>query len=290
MRRPEGQVDAMAVFHLTRALIRVAGPDRVAFLDNLLTQRVEGLEDVRYGALLSPQGKVIADMLIWAHADAVLLETDSKFADALLGKLSIYKLRANVTLAVASDLAVAFSTEAFDGALVDPRMPNGELGWRRLVSSADAQSLPEGDETFWSRRFVCGVPDLAADTQPEEVFAGEALLDELNGVDFQKGCFVGQENVSRMKRRATTRRKLCRVAFSGARFEYGTPIRAGDAEIGTMRSAQRCAGIALIRLDRALEAQGRGQKLLAGELEIRLDPPDWLILPQGSTQGPAGDD
>jgi folate-binding protein YgfZ len=290
MHRRARQVEAMVVSRLERALIRVAGPDRISFLDNLLTQRVEGLEGVRYGALLTPQGKVIADTLIWSHGEVVILETDPKFADALLSKLSMYRLRANITLGAAADLAVAFSVDPFEGALADPRMPNGELGWRKLIASADAAALPEGDETLWSRRFGCSVPDLAVDIQPDEIFAGEALLEELNGVDFQKGCFVGQENVSRMKRRATTRRKLCSVAFSGARFEYGTPIRAGAAEIGAIRSAQRCKAIALIRLDRALEAQERGQKLMAGEIEIHLDPPDWLILPPGAAQAPAGDD
>jgi folate-binding Fe-S cluster repair protein YgfZ len=122
------------------------------------------------------------------------------------------------------------------------------------------------------------------------VFAGEALLDELNGVDFQKGCFVGQENVSRMKRRATTRRKLCAIAFAGEAIAYGTPIRAGEADIGTMRSSQPGRAIALMRLDRALEAQERGVKLLAGERDVRLDPPPWLILPQGNAQAAAGDD
>lgn len=280
----------MTLFRLDRALIRVSGPDRVGFLDNLLTQNVEGLEGVRYGALLSPQGKVIADMFLWAASDAIVVDTDPKLADALMRRFRMYKLRAHATLENASDLNVAYSPDPFDGALADPRMPNGKLGWRKLVSDPEAAALTADDGTYWSRRFAQGVPDLAVDMQPEEIFAGEALLDELNGVDFKKGCFVGQENVSRMKRRATTRRKLCHVSFNGARFEYGTPIRAGNAEIGTMRSAQRCSGIALIRLDRALEAQEGGEKLMAGEIEIQLHPPDWLILPQRASDTAAGDD
>src|ERR1700745_528721 len=99
---------------------------------------------------------------------------------------------------------------------------------------------------------AAGVPDLGKDIAPEELFAGEALLEELSGVDFQKGCFVGQENVSRMKRRATTRRKLCRIAFDGARIESGTPIFAGDAEIGSVRATASMQGFALVRLDRAM--------------------------------------
>lgn len=277
------------MFRLERALIRVSGADRVVFLDNLLTQNVEGLDAARYGALLSPQGKVIADMLLWANGDTIVIETDHKFGEPLLRRLSMYKLRANVALQEATDLRVAYSPDRFDGALADPRIPTGELGWRKLVSANDV-SLADDDGSYTSRRFVHGVPDLAADTQPEEIFAGEALLEELNGVDFQKGCFVGQENVSRMKRRATTRRKLCAIAFDGAPFAYGTPIHAGAADIGTVRSTQAGRGIALMRLDRALEAQERGEKLVAGEREIRLDPPDWLILPQRSADSAAGDD
>jgi hypothetical protein len=286
----EGQVGAMALFRLERALIRVSGADRVVFLDNLLTQNVEGLDSVRYGALLSPQGKVIADMLLWAEGDAIVIETDTKFGEALLRRLGMYKLRANVTIEDAQDIGVLFSSEAVDGAQADPRMPDCALGWRKVVPASKAASLQRGAETYLELRLNAGVPDLAADAQPEEIFAGEALLEELHGVDFQKGCFVGQENVSRMKRRATTRRKLCAIAFDGAPIPFGTPIRVGDADIGTVRSTQTGRGIALMRLDRALEAQERGQKLVAGERDLRLDPPPWLILPQGNDNATAGDD
>ncbi|MFT3729687.1 MAG: folate-binding protein [Terricaulis sp.] len=280
----------MALFRLERALIRVSGADRVVFLDNLLTQNVEGLDGVRYGALLSPQGKVIADMLLWAVGETIVIETDPKFGEALLRRLNMYKLRARVALENAGDLCVAYSPAPFDAALADPRMPDGALGWRRLAPRAETDALADGDDVFAQLRIGAGVPDLAVDAQSEEVFAGEALLDELRGVDFQKGCFVGQENVSRMKRRATTRRKFCAVAFDGEAIAYGTPVRAGAADIGTMRSAQTGRGIALMRLDRALEAHERGEKLMAGEREIRLDPPAWLILPPTKLEGAAGDD
>jgi tRNA-modifying protein YgfZ len=105
------------------------------------------------------------------------------------------------------------------------------------------------------------------------------LLDELHGVDFHKGCFPGQENVSRMKRRATTRKKFCRIAFDGAAPAPGAMITAGAAELGTVRASLPSCALALIRLDRALEAGNKGVSLMAGELPVRLDPPDWLILP-----------
>src|ERR1700745_3144112 len=99
---------------------------------------------------------------------------------------------------------------------------------------------------------AAGVPDLGKDIAPEEIFAGEALLEELNGVDFQKGCFIGQENVSRMKRRATTRRKFSPLQCEGAPA-FGAPVKIGDIEIGSVRSALRGRALALVRLDRALE-------------------------------------
>jgi folate-binding protein YgfZ len=152
------------------------------------------------------------------------------------------------------------------------------LGWRRVVHKDEAPS--SGENAYRTHRIALGVPDLARDAQPEEVFAGEALLEELNGVAFDKGCFVGQENVSRMKRRATTRRKFCPVVFDGEAIEYGAPVLAGEAELGSIRTGLAGRAIALLRLDRAIDAVAAGRSLTAAGREIRLDPPPWLILPR----------
>jgi folate-binding protein YgfZ len=285
------QVSLMSVYRLDRRLIRVSGPDSVSFLQGLLTQNVEGLTGLRYGALLSPQGKIVADMLLWAHGGAIVMETHQRRGDELLRRLNLYKLRANVTIEDASDLGVLFSPEAFEGARADPRMPNGALGWRKLAARGEVGRHPSGEGEFLRLRLREGVPDLAMDAESEEIFAGEALMEELHGVDFQKGCFVGQENVSRMKRRATTRRKFCRIAFDeGEGLEALAPIRAGDAEIGAIRATTGGQGIALLRLDRALDARERGERLIAAGREIRLDPPPWLILPQRQAGAAPGDD
>ena len=272
------------LFRLNRALIRVSGPDAVRFLDNLLTQTVEAAIPQsgapRYAALLSAQGKVIADMMLWPDAEGVLVEASFDRGADLMRRLSMYKLRAEVNIAdVSETLAIVWSELGFQGAAPDPRFSGDDLGYRRLAPRMDAVSLADGAEVFDAKRIAAGVPDLARDAQPEEVFAGEALLEELNGVDFQKGCFVGQENVSRMKRRATTRRKFCPIVFDGAAFAYGTPIKAGEAEIGAVRTGMEGRAIALVRLDRAIEASENGALLSAAGREIRLDPPPWLILP-----------
>jgi len=272
---------------LDRAFLRVSGPDAISFLDNLLTQDVTQLaeRDVLYGALLTPQGKVVADMFLWAQPGtqglSVLIEVDPSRAAELARRLNLYKLRAKVSIEDAtSSVRAFFSSEPFVGDTADPRLPDSALGFRE-VGTIDAPLTGEGDDVIEHNRIVLGVPDLARDAAPEEVFAGEALLEELNGVAFDKGCFVGQENVSRMKRRATTRKKFCPVVFDGEPIAFGTPVLAGEAELGSVRTGAAGRAIALLRLDRALEAVASGKTLTAAGREIRLDPPSWLILPQG---------
>ncbi len=262
---------------LERSLIRVSGPDARGFLNNLLTQSLDHLVagHARYGALLTPQGKVIADMLVWGAGESFVLDADPTRGADLLRRLTMYKLRAQVEITDVSETRnVLVSDDVFGEAQLDPRLP--DLGWRAL----SAIRSPDGAAAFDAKRIALGIPDLARDAAPDEVFAGEALLDELNGVDFQKGCFVGQENVSRMKRRATTRKKFCRIAFDGEAPAAMTPVMAGEVELGAVRSGVPGHAIALLRLDRAQEAVNAGKILTAADREIRLDPPPWLILPQ----------
>lgn len=286
----------MSVFRLDRFLIRVSGPDCVNFLQNLLTQDIEDLEGVRYGALLSPQGKVVADMLLWSDSDedeaAIIIEADRARGPDLLRRLALYKLRAQVAIEDAStEFTPLFSENAFAGGVADPRLPDGSLGWRDLSPlPPDWTDAPDGAAAWEDLRIAAGVPELARDAAAEEVFAGEALLDELNGVDFHKGCFVGQENVSRMKRRATTRKKFCPVVFEGPPPVFGASVRAGDVELGQIRSGREGRALALLRLDRALEAADAGQKFFAEGRELRLDPPAWLILPQRQPDAGAAPD
>jgi folate-binding protein YgfZ len=270
---------------LDRGLIRVSGPDAVSFLDNLLTQDVERLNETRllYAALLSPQGKVICDMILWG-GDDVVIEVDATRMTDLLRRLTIYKLRARVVIEdIGAAAGVAVADAPFEGAMADPRLAG--LGWRKLVSRNEAATMTDGTEACDHKRLALGVPDLARDAAPEEVFALEALLEELNAVDFKKGCFVGQENVSRMKRRATTRRKFCPIAFDGPAPPFGAPVLAGDIEVGTVRTGEAGRALALLRLDRAIEALDAGKMLTVEARKVRLDPPSWLILPARAGDG-----
>lgn len=269
---------------LDRAFLRVSGPDAIGFLDNLLTQDVTTLteQDVIYSALLTPQGKVVADMFLWADRNAkeptVTIETDPSRAVDLTRRLNLYKLRAKVAIEDITAQRIALhSAKPFLGDDPDPR--GRALGWR-AIAIPELVRFEEDAGEFEARRIALGVPDLARDAEPEEVFAGEALLEELNGVAFDKGCFVGQENVSRMKRRATTRKKFCPIVFEGEALPYGAVIKAGEAEIGAVRTGVAGRAIALLRLDRGLDATAKGVPLTAADREIRLDPPPWLILPR----------
>ena len=274
------QVKPMAPARLQRKLIRVSGLDARTFLQGVLTQDVERLSSapVLYAGLLTPQGKVIADMFLWdAGEGAVIIDAAASGGADLMRRLALYKLRAQVMIEDVSEArAIVVSDREFEDAVADPRLPG--LGWRALTGAELAPAYAE-PSVFIAHRVGLGVPDLAIDASPEEVFALEALFEELHGVDFQKGCFVGQENVSRMKRRATTRRKFCALVFDGAPPPFGAAIHAGDADLGSVRSGVEGKALALIRLDRALEAARRGLELQAGGKPVLLAAHDWLIMP-----------
>ena len=263
----------MSAIGLEHRVLRVSGPDAFTLINNLLTNDLDLLKDtpVLYAGLLTPQGKVFADMFVWRDGEALLLETPCA---ELLARLSMYKLRADATIEDVSDrLFASFDPDgAANGAFAapDPRLPG--YGWRSL----GPQKASHDPARLLLHRLEAGVPELSEDAAQGEVFALEALFEELNGVAFDKGCFVGQENVSRMKRRATTRKKFCRLAVEGAPAK-GALIAAGQSELGDVRAAASGRALGFLRLDRALAALDEG--LSAGGAPARLDPPDWLLLP-----------
>lgn len=267
------------MLRLNRTVLHLSGPDARPFLQNLVTQDLDQLdrEIMVYAGLLSPQGKVQADFFVWGDGASLWLDADATRGPDLLRRLTMFKLRADVNIEDRTgDWGLYATREAPPpGAKLsapDPRLP--ALGLRTLTTILTASDDPAD---YHARRIAEGVPDLVIDADSEEVFALEALFEELHGVDFKKGCFVGQENVSRMKRRATTRKKFCRIAFDGPPPAPRTPILAGSAEIGSVRSGIEGRAIALLRLDRALEAREQG--LTAGGRAVHLDPPAWLLMP-----------
>ncbi|MEM7695346.1 MAG: folate-binding protein [Pseudomonadota bacterium] len=246
----------MTVAHLAdRTVIDVSGPARLDFLDGLFTVSVADMAPgtLRYGALLTPQGKIVTDLFVHAEADRLRLDVPEAAAADLTRRLTMYKLRAAVELA-ASDDPVVVGIGA-----PDPRADG--LPARQIGGAAD------GARTFYdSARVAAGVPDAALDFALGDTFPHDANMDHFGGVDFQKGCFVGQEVVSRMRHRGTARRRTVRVTAE-APLPDGE-VMAGEKAIGKVGTRVGEAGLAIVRLDRAVGP------LTVGGVPVHLSVPD----------------
>ncbi|NJC39895.1 hypothetical protein GGQ87_000153 [Brevundimonas alba] len=253
----------------SRALIRVAGPDARPFLHNLLTQDVETLSDgeLRFGALLSPPGRLLFDLFLFGEADGVLLDVAADRREALVQRLSMYRLRAQVTVEADDRAVFASWPDAPTGFTADPRA--SDLGGRCYGDTVPADAA----EADWqAHRLAVGVPDPTADAPSDKTYPIEADFDLLNGIDFQKGCFVGQETTSRMKRRGAIKTRMLPIAFEGRPPPFGAEVLNGDLRAGEVLTGQDGAAMALLRLDRldgALTVDGR-------PVTVRF--PDWTGL------------
>ncbi|WP_210528049.1 CAF17-like 4Fe-4S cluster assembly/insertion protein YgfZ [Rubellimicrobium arenae] len=243
-----------------RAVIEVTGEDRESFLQGLVTNDLRRLKDgLVYAALLTPQGKYLADFIMKGDDGRILIDVDERLAPGLLQRLSMYRLRADVRLAV-TDLKVSRGTgPAPEGALPDPRDP--ALGWR-LYGEAGTD-----DGTDWDAiRVAHLVPETGIELTPE-TYILEAGFERLHGVDFRKGCYVGQEVTARMKHKTDLRKGLVGVEVDGV-APVGTPILTEDGrEAGTIFTQSGGRGIAHLRLDRA------NGVMTAGQARLRLAEP-----------------
>lgn len=241
----------------SRALIGVSGPDARPFLHNLLTQDVDTLApgQLRFGGLLSPPGRLLFDLFLLGLEDGVLLDVAADRRDALLQRLAMYRLRAQVAVeAEGGGVFAAWDGEAV-GFIPDPRTP--ALGGRRY--GGDIQTNATEDD-WQAHRLAVGAPDPAADVLSDKTYPIEADFDLLNGIDFQKGCFVGQETTSRMKRRGAIRNRMLPIAFDGPAPAFGAEVLNGDLRAGEVLSGRDGGAMALLRLDRidgALTVDGR---------------------------------
>jgi folate-binding protein YgfZ len=280
-----------AAFLPDRGVVKVSGSDARGFLNNLVTSELAGVEPgtARFGALLTPQGKIVADFLITEASledgGGFLIDCPRALAQALADKLGFYRLRARVGIENLSDRLGVLALwdgvpEALPGpAFVDPRAV--DLGWRIVVPLDLAQKAAGlagaemvGIDTYEAHRIACGVPRGGADFSYGDAFPHETNMDRLHGVDFDKGCYIGQEVVSRMQHRGTARTRTVRVTIDGARPEAGTEVRAGDKPVGTMGSSTDGTGLALIRLDRTADALDAALPLTAGGIVVRLANPE----------------
>ncbi len=269
-----------------RGLVCVSGPDAATLLDGLLTHNVggAGAEACVYTAMLTPQGKFLFELFILAP-EAGTYWIDVSDPASFAKRLSLYRLRSKVTIEDKSEaymVGAVWRAEALPPSAIHFPDPRHRDLPQRFISPRTDLSLNDDPAAFAAyehARLGLGVPDLAADLLVEKDFILEGLMDEMGGVDFHKGCYVGQEMTSRMKRRTTVKTKLCRVLFDGAAPAFETPILADGWEVGRMRTGASGQGLALIRFDRAQKALSEGQELRAGDQPIQLDPPSWMEVP-----------
>lgn len=261
-----------------RAVVEVTGEDRVAFLQGLVSNDVTQAAPGRavWAALLTPQGKWLADFFILAGADRLLLDTAAGQAEALAQRLSRFRLRSRVAIARREDLAVlAGWGESLppEGVLcaADPRLP--EAGWRAILN---ASALPPGDGDYALHRLSLGLPDGAPDLEPEKSVLLEAGFDELDGISWSKGCYMGQELTARTRYRGLLKRRLVPVAVAGPLPAPGTPVLRDGATVGEMRSGHPTGlGLALLRLPIR-----EGEALSCGEATLTPRLPGWMRLPE----------
>ena len=252
----------------SRAVIAVSGQDWRSFLQGLLTQDVETLAvgELRFGGLLTPQGKLLYDLFVAGTEDGALLDVAATHRDAILTRLTMYRLRAKVALVASDRLVVAaFGGEiAGQGLYADPRLP--ALGARAY----DDRATNADEDAYEAHRLALGVPG-PADWGSETTYPIEANFDLLAGIDFKKGCFVGQETTSRMRRRGTIKNRMLPIVFDGPPPPFGAEVLAGELRAGEVLSGRDGRAMALLRLDRidgdALSVDGR---------PVRADRPEWM--------------
>jgi folate-binding protein YgfZ len=259
-----------------RSVIALEGGEARDFLQGLVTNDIQGLtpETGVYAALLTPQGKILFDFLVTEGDGAVLLDCPADRADALVKRLTMYRLRAKIDIAVRPQLSVyaGLSGRPAERAVtfIDPRL--SALGHRSIGASAEMPDFLEGPATYHAERLALGVPE-GSDFGSDKIFALDAGLDELHGVAFEKGCYVGQELTARMKHRGTARKRILSISADSMLPPAGIAITSGGQEIGEIISTYGTKGFALVRLDRLDEAKA---SLTADTLTVTLTRPAWL--------------
>ncbi len=251
-----------------RAILTLAGPDTLALLERTVTHTVTDWTqgEARYGALLTPQGKIIADYIAHRTADGVHIDVHADAADDLMKRLKMFRLRSAVEIE---------RSDAWESALdvvgaPDPRAQT--LPRRAIVPAGGATGpLPGWD----ALAIAAGVPEWGRDYRAAEVFPTDVNMDLMHGIDYKKGCFVGQEVASRMKRKALIRKRTVRLR--GTALAPGAEVRAGDTLLGTVTSAAGDEGLALIRTDRFARAVAAKENVSAGGASAEIEGAPWLI-------------
>ncbi|GGC61881.1 CAF17-like 4Fe-4S cluster assembly/insertion protein YgfZ [Chelatococcus reniformis] len=287
----------MPITHLAdRGVIEVGGPEAATFLQNLVTCNIDALAPGRasLGALLAPQGKILFDFLVVAvpteDGPRYLLDVAADKAAELAKRLGFYKLRAKVTVTDRSAtlaVAAAWGDEAAAERLravaapvfADPRL--AALGWRAIGDRPAVAALGADEaDSYHAHRIALGIPEGGKDYAFADAFPHEADMDQLGGVDFAKGCYVGQEVVSRMQHRGTARTRIVAARLIAAQpVAAGSEIVCADTRLGTLVSASGAHGLALVRLDRLGDALTGGQPITAAGVPVAIEKPAWATFP-----------
>lgn len=294
--RPESPTQSLTFAWLgSRALIAVAGADWRGFLQGLITQDVETLApgEARFGALLTPQGRLLHDLFVIGREDGCWLDVLAASRAAILQRLLMYRLRSKVTVeADETPVSILFSAHSREGGdpsrlsdpsdsawlpafagmsgwVRDPRLP--QLGWRGYGAEPPPGAAVADEAARDAAKLALGVPG-PADWGSDATYPIEANFDLLNGIDFQKGCFVGQETTSRMKRRGQVKSRMLPIAFSGPPPAAGAEVLAGTLRAGVVTSAGEGRAMALMRLDRA-----QGASLTVEGRAVTLERPAWFL-------------
>jgi tRNA-modifying protein YgfZ len=272
-----------------RGVVKVSGEDAKTFLDGLLTCDLDRVspQNARFGSLLTPQGKILFDFIVFEAPHEIgggyYLDVLKGHAGDLVKRLGFYKLRAKVAIEDLSEaLAVVAGWDAprpdDEAGLMtqDPRVP--ALGWRAIIAAEDvAEFARDPLERYHAHRIALGVPEGGRDFLFGDAFPHEALMDQLHGVDFDKGCYVGQEVVSRMQHRGTARTRLVPAVYEGGfAAEAGVEVMAGPKTLGKTGTGADGRGLLMIRLDRAADALAAGETIRAGGIPVALEKPAWI--------------
>lgn len=278
-----------------RGVVKVAGEDARKFLNGLLTADIAKVtpQSASYAALLTPQGKIMVDMIV---AEAPAEDGGGFFIDCpralcltLVDRLNFYKLRAKV---IVEDLSAVLGVMAiWDGAseteyglcYADPRI--AALGMRCMLpphlaadATADLGATAADADAYDAHRIALGTPRGGLDFMYNDAFPHEADMDQLNGIDFDKGCYVGQEVVSRVEHRGTARKRVVPVRFEDFAPEDGIPVTVGDVEVGIMGSAANGRGLAMLHLGRIGDAMAAGTPIVSGGIALHPVRPDWATF------------
>ena len=258
-----------------RAAIAVAGPDAPGFLQGLLTADIEALTDgqAAYAALLQPQGKILFDFFVVNAGERYLIDCSAMQKPDLIKRLMFYRLRARVEIGELAEyqIGVSLTRPSHGLGFADPRSPL--LGWRAM---APAGTFPSAErDGYRLGRIRLGIGDSDEDIGSGKLFPHEANLDQLGGVSFSKGCFVGQEVVSRMEHRGTGRNRILPVKVEGGAALKGAEVKAGESAIGTILSSDGEDALALLRLDRLADAAKDGRTLLTEGKSVHVRKPPW---------------